>query len=54
MNAPRHIGDMAEALLRQKSGHLHAARTVVAQAGDGAIRVQFGQLAGDQIHGNVK
>lgn len=54
MNAPRHIGDMAEALLRQISGHLHAARTVVAQAGDGLVRVEFGQLGRDQTHGNVK
>ena len=54
MNATRHIGDMGEALLCQKSSHLHAASTVVAQAGDGSVRVEFRQLCRDQIHGNVK
>ena len=54
MNAPRHIGDMGEALLRQKSGHLHAAATVVAKAGDGLFGVQLGQPCRHQAHGNVK
>ena len=54
MNAPRHIGDMAEALLRQISGHLHAAAAVVAQAGNGLIAVEFLQARRDRVHGDLE
>ncbi len=52
MDAARYVGDL-EAMLGQKSRHLHAAAAVVAQAGDGTGFVQLIQSGGDGLHGHV-
>jgi len=52
MDTPSDIGDMAEALLHQESGHLHAARAVVAQASNGMVAVQLFQPQWHGVHGD--
>ena len=52
MNTAGNIGHMGKALLRQKSRHLHAAATVVAQASNGLITVQVLQSHGHGVHRN--
>lgn len=52
MDAARYVGDL-EAMLGQKSRYLHAAATVVAQAGDGAGFVQLIQSGGYGLDGHV-
>ena len=44
---------MAEALLCQKRGHLHAAPPVVTQHSDGLVGVQLLQTWRDEVHGNL-
>src|SRR6218665_157833 len=46
------VGHPIEAVLRQEFGHAQAACAVVAQAGDGARRVQPGQACGQRAHGD--
>jgi hypothetical protein len=45
---------MAEPLLDQEGCNLHAARTVVAQAGNGLIAVEFLQPRWNRVHGDLE
>ena len=54
INAASDIGYAFEAsALHQKHGHAHAARAVVAQAGNGALRIELIEARGDLAHGNA-
>ena len=53
MDAPGHV-DHLKAVLKQEAGHLHAATTMVAKAGNRAGFVEFVQACRDGLHGHVQ
>lgn len=53
MDAARDV-DHVVAVVLQKSGHLHAATTVVTQTGHRTVAVDFVQAGGDGVHRHVQ
>ena len=54
MNAACQVANLSKTILFQKQRDLHAARAVVADADNRLRSIQFGQLARDGIHRNIK
>lgn len=52
MNASGNICHVGKALIFKEHGNLHAAPTVVAQAGNRLLRIELGQTSGHETHRN--